>query len=60
MAKEARRQMREQEKVERQEATRRERELRTQQLMEARKKRQVPSYSILHSMIDNSKTEQCH
>ena len=41
VAKEARRQMREQEKIERQEAARRERELRTQQLMEARKKRQV-------------------
>ena len=39
-AKEARRQMREQEKMEKQEAQRREREMRTQQLMEARRKRQ--------------------
>ena len=39
-AKEARRQLREQEKLEKQEAARRERELRTQQLVEQRRRRQ--------------------
>jgi len=62
VAKEARRQMREQEKIERQEAARRERELRTQQLMEARKKRQVPHSSFIHyscSTLDYAYLYRC-